>query len=72
MSQSTQAIILSVIDVMKAMYINQTNEISKKLENIEYINIETLSNKIEKELCSDDLTKNYTKIVEIVESIIQD
>jgi len=72
MHQSTRETVVFVIDVLKATYKNQTIEIAKKLENINYINIENLTSKIENEIPIEKINENYDKIIEIIESVIQD
>ena len=72
MQQSTQVVVVFVLDVLKGVYKNRIAEISKKLENISYINVEALTSKIETEIPSDKISENYEKILEIIESIIQD
>jgi hypothetical protein len=72
MSQSTHDLIMSTLDIIKVLYQNQINDLSKKLQNINYINIDALVNKIEEELASDELEQNFDKVVSIIESIIQD
>lgn len=72
MQQPTRSIIISIIDVMKAMYKSQGLEVSKRLKNIDYINLDTLTAKVEKELTTEEITKNTQKIISIIESIIQD
>lgn len=72
MQQQTQVVVVFILDVLKAVYQNRITEISKKLENINYINIESLTSKIETEIPSDKISENYEKILEIIESIIQD
>jgi hypothetical protein len=70
--QTTHSIIVSIITVIKAMYKNQAAEINNKLQNIDYINLDTLVNKVEKEIPIDNISDSQDKIVEIIESIIQD
>lgn len=72
MQQSTQVVVVFILDVLKGVYKNRIAEISKKLENISYINVEALTSKIETEIPSDKISENYEKILEIIESIIQD
>ena len=72
MDQSSYALIQSTIEVMKALYKYQINELNQKLKNIDYINTDILVSKIEEEIKEEDLSKNYEKMVSIIESIIQD
>lgn len=72
MEKSTQNLIISIIDIMKAMYRTQGHEVTKKLKNIDYINLETLTQKVEKEIPKEQISKSTQRIISIIESIIQD
>lgn len=72
MDQATKAAVLVVIDIIRAVYKNQADELSKKLENISYINIDNLVNKVQQEIPPEEIPHSYNKIVKIIESIIQD
>jgi hypothetical protein len=64
--------LVSIISILKAMYQSQVTEYSERLKNIDYINMETLVEKVEKEIPQEEIPDNYDKIVEIIESIIRD
>lgn len=72
MDHSNQALITFIIETMKALYTNKQKEISLKLKNMDYINIDVLVKKIEEEISPEEIPDNYEKIVSIIESIIQD
>lgn len=72
MQQNTKSIITSIIDVVKAMYKIEGEKIAKKIKNIDYINIDTLANQVEKELAPEEINKNTERIVSLIESIIED
>lgn len=72
MNQTSQAIVVNIIDVVKSLYALQLQELNKKLKNIDYINIENLVTRVEKEIPTNEIPQNYSKIVSIIESIIQD
>lgn len=72
MNQSSQTIIVSIIDVVKSLYALQLQDLNKKLKNIDYINIENLVARVEKEISPHEIPQSYGKIVSIIESIIQD
>lgn len=72
MHDTSHAQILGLIDVLKSVYKNQIDELTRKIENIEYINTTVLINKIEKEIPAEDIPANTEKIISIIESVIQD
>lgn len=67
-----EADIECIIEIVKAMYKSKINEISQKLKNIDYINTEALKTKIEKEITEKDTSDKYTKIIALIESLVQD
>lgn len=67
-----EADIECIIEIVKAMYKSKINETSQKLKNIDYINTEALKTKIEKEITEKDTPEKYTKIIALIESLIQD
>jgi hypothetical protein len=72
MKTLTHETVSSILDAVKAMYALQAVEISKKMKNIELIDLDNLVKKIEQEIPADEIPKNYVKIISIIESIIQD
>lgn len=72
MSTETTLVVRSVIELMKSMYEVQIADLSQKLKNIDYLNIDSLVKKIEKDYPKLNPQTDYGKIVKLIEEILRD
>ena len=71
MNKNTLNDVNDVIQTVEQVYINSASNLNKKLDNIKRINIETLTELVEKETENGHI-KEKKDIVKYIEQIIQD
>ena len=72
MKADKQEFVKSVVSVLEANYELQITELKKKLNNINYLNFDSLIIRIEKENPNFINTPNYNGIVSIIDSVLED